>query len=297
MDKKISVIINFYNGEKYLRQCLKSVLNQDYKNLEVILWDNCSSDNSKEIVKSHEDKRIKYFLNKKKETLYKARNQAILETSGELIAFLDCDDWWEKNYISSRASLFSDSYYDYYYSNTNLYYEKKKYTKIYKKYELPEGIIFDQLSKDYFIIISGVIFKKKLFSEFGLFDDTFNVIGDYDFIMKISKFCNGHGNNLPLINYRIHDENFSKLHSEIFFEEYKRWFENNNIDKKDFKFQKNIKFFRNKLNYLEITSLLINKKKNLLLIKKILQHKMIFEKIKFLILFFLPKKFFNFLKK
>ena len=42
MDKKVSVIINFHNGEKYLSQCLKSVLNQDYENLEVILWDNCS---------------------------------------------------------------------------------------------------------------------------------------------------------------------------------------------------------------------------------------------------------------
>ena len=115
--------------------------------------------------------------------------------------------------------------------------------------------------------------------------------------MKISKFCNKYGNNLPLINYIINDENFSKLHSEIFFEEHKRWFENNNIDKKDIKFQKNIKFFRSKLNYLEITSLLINKKKNLLLIKKILQHEIIFEKIKFLILFFLPKRFFKFLKK
>ena len=66
MGKKISVIINFYNGERYLSQCLKSVLNQDYENLEVILWDNCSSDNSKKIVKSYEDKRIRYFLNKKK---------------------------------------------------------------------------------------------------------------------------------------------------------------------------------------------------------------------------------------
>ena len=50
MDKKISVIINFYNGERYLSQCLKSVLNQDYENLEVILWDNCSSDRFKEII-------------------------------------------------------------------------------------------------------------------------------------------------------------------------------------------------------------------------------------------------------
>ncbi|WP_435114232.1 glycosyltransferase [Candidatus Pelagibacter bacterium nBUS_36] len=297
MDKKVSVIINFHNGEKFLSQCLESVLNQEYENLEVILWDNCSDDNSKKIVTKYKDNRIIYFFSKKKETLYKARNQAISKTSGDLIAFLDSDDWWEKNYISSRANLFSDSYYDYFYSNINLYYEKKSNTKIYRKYKLPQGKIFDQLSKDYFIIISGVIFKKKLFLEHGFFDDKFNIIGDYDFMMKISKFSNGHGVNLPLINYRIHDDNFSKLHSKMFFEEYKKWFEENNINKNDIKFKKNIKFFKNKLDYLEITSCLLNKKKNLLLLKKILRHVVIIEKIKFLILFFLPKKFFKFLKK
>ena len=107
-----------------------------------------------------------------------------------------------------------------------IYIMKKSNTKIYRKYKLPQGKIFDQLSKkDYFIIISGVIFKKKLFLEHGFFDDTFNIIGDYDFMMKISKFYNGHGINSPLINYRIHANNFSKLHSKMFFEEYKKWFE------------------------------------------------------------------------
>ena len=297
MDKKVSVIINFHNGEKFLSQCLESVLNQDYKNLEIVLWDNCSDDNSKKIVTKYKDNRIIYFFSKKKETLYKARNQAISKTSGDLVAFLDSDDWWEKNYISSRAHLFSNSYYDYFYSNINLYYEKKSNTKIYRKYKLPQGKIFDQLSRDYFIIISGVIFKKKLFLEHGFFDDTFNIIGDYDFMMKISKFSNGHGINSPLINYRIHPNNFSKLHSKMFFEEYKKWFEKNNIDKNDIKFQKNTKFFKNKLDYLEIKFCLLNKKKKLFLLKKILQHVVIIEKIKFLILFFLPKKFFKFIIK
>ena len=69
-----------------MSQCLESVLNQDYKNLEVILWDNCSDDNSKKIVTRYKDNRIIYFL-AKKETLYKARNQAISKTSGDLVAF------------------------------------------------------------------------------------------------------------------------------------------------------------------------------------------------------------------
>jgi len=290
MDKKVSVIINFHNGEKFLSQCLESVLNQEYKNLEVILWDNCSDDNSKKIVTKYKDNRIIYFFREKKETLYKARNQAISKTSGDLVAFLDSDDWWEKNYISSRANLFSNSYYDYFYSNINLYYEKKSNTKIYRKYKLPQGKIFDQLSKDYFIIISGVIFKKKLFLEHGFFDETLNILGDYDFMMKISKFSNGHGVNSPLINYRIHDDNFSKLHSKMFFDEYKIWFNKNNSIENNTDFLNNIEFFKKKLNYLEIKYLL-QTKKNFFLLKKILLHKDKKEKMKLLILFILPKIF------
>ena len=54
-----------------------------------------------------------------------------------------------------------------------------------------------------------------------------NIIGDYDFIMKISKNLNAKANNLPLINYRVHQKNFSKLNSKMFYDEYKLWFEKN----------------------------------------------------------------------
>ena len=183
MDKKVSVIVNFHNGDKYLYDCIKSILNQSYNNLEIILWDNFSSDNSFKIIKKFNDHRIKYFFNKIKEPLYKARNQAILASTGDLIAFLDSDDWWEDNYISSRAKLFYDENYHYYYCNAKIFYEKTKKNRIYKNYTLPDGKIFDSLSRDYFIIISGVIFKRDIFSKFGMFNEIFNIIGDYDFIM------------------------------------------------------------------------------------------------------------------
>ena len=208
MEKKVSVIVNFHNGEKYLESCINSILRQDYKNIEIILWNNNSTDKSQEIVKNFNDDRIKYFLNNEKDPLYKARNKSILQSTGELIAFLDCDDWWEKDYLSSRSKFFSDDKVDYFYCNSNFYFEKSKKKKIYKKYKLPNGKIFEALAKDYFIIISGVIFKKKIFLDSGMFDENFNIIGDFDFIMKISKKLNAQANNFPLINYRVHQKIF-----------------------------------------------------------------------------------------
>jgi glycosyltransferase involved in cell wall biosynthesis len=72
----VSVIINFYNGEKFLKESIDSVINQKYKNLEIILWDNHSSDKSSHIVKNYNDSRIKYFYSDINTTLYKARNLA-----------------------------------------------------------------------------------------------------------------------------------------------------------------------------------------------------------------------------
>ena len=63
---KISVIVNFHNGEKYLDKCLNSIINQNYRNIEIILWDNCSDDNSYKKIRNYTDDRIKYIFNKKK---------------------------------------------------------------------------------------------------------------------------------------------------------------------------------------------------------------------------------------
>lgn len=294
---KISVIINFHNGEKYLYQSIKSIIEQNYNNLEIILWDNCSNDKSIEVIKSFTDYRIKYFFNKKKRKLYKARNEAILASSGELIAFLDADDWWEKDYLSSREKLFFDKTYDFFYTNTNFFYQRTNKYKIYKNYKLPDGNIFDDLSKDYFLIISGVIFRREIFRDYGLFNENYNIIGDYDFLIKISQFCNAHSVNLPLLNYRVHENNFSKLHSKMFYKEFKDWFNKNIFQDQNRNYLKNIEYFSGKLEYLDITNLILNEKKSFSLFIRILNHKSFKEKIKFIILFFTPKRFFKFLKK
>ena len=292
----VSVIVNYHNGEKYLEDCIKSIENQDYKDIEIILWDNASTDNSKKIVEKFNNTKIKYFRNPIKENLYKARNKAIKESSGDLIAFLDCDDWWEKNYLSSREKFFNDSKIDFFYSNTNVFFERKKRNKLYRKFKLPSGNIFSSLSKDYFIIISGTIFRKGIFLKYGNFNEDYNIIGDYDFIMKISKNCNAHAIDLPLLNYRVHQNNFLKKHTKLYYEEYKDWYEREKKQNDEF-FQKYNNFFKNKLEYIENIFLIENQNKSIFLFSKILNHKVFFEKIKLLILFFLPKSLFKFLRK
>ena len=268
MTKKISVIVNCHNGEKYLYKCISSILDQKYKNLEIIFYDNFSSDNSKNIISKFKDIRIRYFFSDKKLPLYEARNKAIKFSSGEIIAFLDVDDWWDEEYLSSRAEEFDNETYGYYYSNVYLFYEKNKFYKKYKNYILPSGKLFNFLAKDYFIIISGLMLKKKIFDQIGYFNENFNIIGDFDLVMRISKNYRAHSINEPLIYYRYHKNNFSKLNSEMFFNEYKLWFEDK-IKSNDKDFFQNVKYFEKKLNSLEIINLLTNKKKFLFVKKDI----------------------------
>jgi len=292
---KVSVIVNFHNGEKYLKKCLDSIIEQNYKNIEIILWDNGSNDDSSKIIKTYRDDRIKYIFNKNKVALYKARNQAIMYSSGELIAFLDSDDWWDENYLSSKESFFIKKEYDFFYSNVLFFYEKNNNFKKYKNIKFPNGIIYEALVKDYFIIISGLIIKKEILEKEIYFNENYNIIGDYDLLMRISKYANAKSFNDPLVYYRVHEKNFSKLNNKMYYEEYKNWYDKQ-CEINDIIFNNNKKNFINKLNKLEITYLLYEKK-SFNLVFKILKYPNIFLKLKFLIAFFLPLKLINYLRK
>ena len=94
-DIKISVVIPVYGVEKYIRQCLESIINQTYKNLEIIVVNDGTKDNSMKIVEAYlSDKRIK-IINKENGGLASARNRGIEEATGEYISFIDSDDWIE----------------------------------------------------------------------------------------------------------------------------------------------------------------------------------------------------------
>lgn len=95
----VSVIIPLYNREKYIEKAVDSVLNQTYQELEVIVVDDCSTDNSVNVVKriQERDKRVKLVCCKENGGACKARNIGIDHAQGELIAFQDSDDYWHED--------------------------------------------------------------------------------------------------------------------------------------------------------------------------------------------------------
>ncbi len=102
----ISIIVPVYNVEEYIKECIDSIINQDYKNIEVILVDDGSTDMSPQICDEYtkKDNRIK-VIHKENEGVSAARNVGIEKSNGEWITFVDADDWIEKNYISSMYKV------------------------------------------------------------------------------------------------------------------------------------------------------------------------------------------------
>ena len=95
---KFSIIVPTYNREKYIIKCIDSVLDQTYDNFEVIIIDDGSTDNTENLVKKYQDKRIKYFKNENHGIGY-SRNFGINKAKGDYIFFLDSDDYLEENML------------------------------------------------------------------------------------------------------------------------------------------------------------------------------------------------------
>ena len=101
----VSVIINSFNGAKFLEKSINSVLNQSYKNLEIIFWDNASTDETKEKLQNFSDNRLKPIFSTYFRKLYDAKHQAILKSNGKYLAFLDVDDWWSQDKLLKQIKI------------------------------------------------------------------------------------------------------------------------------------------------------------------------------------------------
>ena len=107
----VSVIIPVYNGEKYIRESLASVLNQSWKNLEILVIDDGSTDTTAEILREFErkDGRIRTIHKEKNMQLFHARMTGIENSKGDYIMFLDADDLYSEDYVEALLSAVTGS--------------------------------------------------------------------------------------------------------------------------------------------------------------------------------------------
>ncbi len=224
----VSIIINCYNGEKYLKEALNSILNQTYENWEIIFWDNQSSDLSAKIFKSYKDKRFKYFYSENHTSLYKARNLAIEKSSYDFIAFLDTDDLWERNKLELQMPHFDNKEIGLVFSNFWLLKGNNNKKKLYINKTLPSGKIYNDLINNYCVGILTTIIRKKSYQNLDkVFDDRFSIIGDFDLFLRLAKENSFASIQEPLAYYRLHGQNFSTLNKAKEVTEFKTWIEEN----------------------------------------------------------------------
>tara|TARA_B100000780_G_C21066715_1_gene428996 strand:+ start:75 stop:965 length:891 start_codon:yes stop_codon:yes gene_type:complete len=285
----VSIIMNCHNGEKYLNESIKSVLDQTYKNWEVIFFDNNSKDKSSLLLKKYKDKRIKYYKSTTFYNLYKARNLAIRKSKGELISFLDVDDWWFKNKLDKQVNIFlQDRNIDVIYSNLFLYYQNKKKKVIAFKKKVNSGKITQNLVDKFEMPILTTILKKDLFKKIK-FDNRYTIIGDLDFFIRLSTTTNIKGIQEPLAYYRIHDLNLTTKKIDLNIKELEGWVKEK-VKSKKFQFTNFSKIYE----LIQVLKIRYNLKKDnkVLALKEVFKKPFSIQKVKCLFLFYY-KNWFN----
>ena len=239
----VSIIMNCHNGEKYLKDSLNSILKQTYKNWELIFWDNKSTDNTSKIVKKISNKKIKYFYGRKFVKLCEARNLAVKKASGDFVCFLDTDDIWNKNYIKKHLKKIILEKCDIVYSKYLIKNEIDGSTYINENKLLPSGMITNSLLKNYLVGISAVFVKRNIFNKIK-FKPKYQIIGDFDFFLRLSLIRKFYSLQDPLLTYRHHKNNFTNTHHNLLITELQTWLKEN---EKNLKGKYDLQYFKLKI--------------------------------------------------
>ena len=237
-EKLVSIILNCYNGEEYLREALASVQSQIYKNWELIFWDNCSSDKSKEILKSFKNKKFKYFKSQKFTTLYAARNLALQKTKGTFVSFIDADDLWESEKLKLQMKCFKDKNVALVFGNQWIKKESSNKKRLFINYKIKQGYIYHNLINNYNIgILTSVLRKEYLEKSKKVFNEKYRIIGDYELFLRLAKNYKFKAIQKPIATYRIHKNNYSILNKNLEATELEDWLKNNkkNLNKAEYK--------------------------------------------------------------
>lgn len=210
----ISIITPCYNAARFISQTIESVQKQTYKNWEMIIVDDCSTDNSEQIVKhySENDKRIRFVkLDSNSGSPAAPRNRAIQEARGSILAFLDADDLWKPDKLEVQLNILLNNNYDIVYSNGEMVDEGNRYIRTIKKTECVDYVRtlkHDELS------CSSVMLKKSLIDGFSFEKQ---MMEDYIFWLQVLRKTGAKAWNVNkvLYSYRLVNNSRSRDKKKI----------------------------------------------------------------------------------
>jgi glycosyltransferase involved in cell wall biosynthesis len=225
---KVSVVIPTFNREEEVSRAIESAVNQTYTNLEIIVVDDYSQDNTRKVVQSVEDDRVQYVLNRRSKGAQGARNTGVEVAGGEWIAFLDSDDVWRKEKTRKQLEfvLNNEERVHSVYSN----FERRRSGNVFWKSSIEKGKV---MNKERFLFsnplggFSSFMVKKVVIEEVGGVDEGLDAFQDRDLYYRICKEYNifNLSKNLVTVNVdssnRISENAKSRLYASIkFYDKY-----------------------------------------------------------------------------
>ena len=211
----VSVIMNCLNCAAFVSKALDSIYAQTYPNWEIIFWDNASSDRTAEIVRQYDD-RLRYFRGPNTVPLGEARNLALAEAKGELIAFLDTDDLWLPEKLALQVPLFKNTsvglvYSDYYQADL----DSGHRTRRFNEHRPPEGRVFEEVLIQYPMNMQTVVVRKTDRT----FDTRLEVSEEYDYFLRLLMDMEARYVPEPLAVYHYHANMASRRLNHLYPDE------------------------------------------------------------------------------
>jgi glycosyltransferase involved in cell wall biosynthesis len=212
--------MNCYNGAKYLREAIDTVLAQTYANWELVFWDNQSTDASAEICQSYNDTRIKYFYAPRHTNLGEARALAYEKVTGDFVAVLDTDDLWEPEKLAHQMPVFADAQVAIAISDAISFTVDGKTRRRFANSEPPQGYVFEQLLDNYFVGVETLILRRSSVASLShAFDTALSHISDFDLVVRLAKDWKLAYTPEVLAYWRVHAASGSWAEPEKFFRE------------------------------------------------------------------------------
>lgn len=204
----VSVVITCYNYGKYLKGCIESVLSQSFTDLEIIVVNDGSTDNTDEVIRKFQGLHNIKYIKQTNNGQANAKNIGIKYASGDFIAFLDADDAWEVDKLKKQLPFFSKERVGVVYSRAHyideMGQELRSDSRNYCKYLTPRsGNVTEYLFIDNFVPFSSSIVRKICLERCGIFDESYKMGIDWDLWLRISTVYEFDFIDEPLLIYRI----------------------------------------------------------------------------------------------
>jgi glycosyltransferase involved in cell wall biosynthesis len=228
----VSILIQAYNGERYVRECLDSALAQTYENFEIIFLDDHSTDGTAAIVKEYVAReeatgsaRLKYILPAKRLGIVEGRNELLRQAKGELLAWLDADDVYLPDKVKDEVEfLEAHEEFGVVYCQIGYFYDSDGVAaaaaKIYRHRNVPRSgsgpEMFACLLEKMFITNTAVMFRREIYKKLGGYRTDLGIVEDWEYFLRIAEAGYGIGFlDRDLVRYRLRSDSHTNFARQV----------------------------------------------------------------------------------